>query len=122
MKTKKLKYLFALFVMFVSLQGINAQNRFKVEDGIYIATYGNVTVIENDIKQQTIQIKVQKKSDNVYDIFCENKFVKSVAKTGIKMAIVAALKASGVASWVSPFAGVAADHAYDAVCNYFKDR
>ena len=100
-----------------------SQNRTKVSEGIYVVTYGNVTVIENDNTQQTIQIKVQKKDDSFYDIFCGNKYVKSVAKSALKEGIKYGITyaTGGTLTWLSKtIIDVAVEKAYDAACDYFK--
>lgn len=101
----------------------NAQQRVRVGDGIYVVSYGNVTVIENDNTQQTVQIKIAEKSDNLYDIFCGNKYVKNVTKTALKKGIESVITAStgGTLTWLGKIAvGTVVDIAYDGVCNYFS--
>ena len=99
-----------------------AQNRFKISDGVYIATYGNVSVIENDNTKQSIQIKVEKKDDDLYDIFCNNKYVKSatkrVLKESLNLAITSLTGGSGILTRVAIEVGV--DYIYDSVCEYYK--
>lgn len=112
--------LVSLFMLF-SIDS-EAQNRFKVSDGVYIATYGNVSVIENDNTKQSIQIKVEKKSDDLYDIFCNNKYVKSatkrVLKETINLAITSSTGGAGILTRVAIEVGV--DYIYDSVCEYYK--
>lgn len=112
----------ALIAVIVCAESASAQNRTKVADGIYMVTYGNVTVIENDNTQQTVQIKVQKKSDTMYDILCGDTVVKSVAKTGLKAGLTYAIQTyTTIPAWVSGGAiSWIVDKAYDGACNYFK--
>ncbi len=120
-----MKKFLLLFVAFLAMSlSISAQKRVKVSEGIYIATYGNVSVIENDNTQQTIQIKVAKKSDGMYDIFCNNKYVKTVAKSALKSGIKYAITniSGGALTWLSrTVVDTAVDVAYDKVCEYFAD-
>ena len=120
---KLLMILAALIPLFLFTNTVNAQKRIKVSDGVYLVTYGNVTVLENDNTQQTIQIKVTK-SDNLYDVFCGNQTVKRVTKAVLKNTIKALLtKATLGLSWVG---GIVIDEAvnitYDSVCNYFGEK
>ena len=112
--------LISLFMLF-SIDS-EAQNRFKVSDGVYIATYGNVSVIENNNTKQSIQIKVEKKSDDLYDIFCNNKYVKSatkrILKESINLAITSSTGGAGILTRVAIEVGV--DYIYDSVCEYYK--
>lgn len=45
---KRILLIFALFVAFAS----SAQQRIKVSDGLYLVSYGNTAVIEDDINQK----------------------------------------------------------------------
>ncbi len=120
------RFILLAITTLVALFAINnsyAQKRTKVANGIYIVTYGNVTVIENDNTKQTVQIKVQKKGDSFYDIFCNNKYVKTVAKRALKEGIKAGITyASGATmTWITKLVtDTAVDIAYDAACDYFK--
>lgn len=67
------------FIAIISIHGqASAQQRTQVSDGVYLTTYGNVTVIENGNTQQSFKITVSK-SDTLYDIICGDTIVKSVA-------------------------------------------
>ncbi len=118
-----------LFIAFMAVIAIltsvdaNASSRFEVGDGIYIVSYGDVTVIENDNTQQTVKIKVQQKSDNLYDIFCNNTFVKSVTKGALKVGIKTAITtySGGTLTGVGNIVVDAAVEAvYESVCQYFE--
>lgn len=97
------------------------QQRVEVSEGIYIATYGNVTVIENDNTQQSIQIKVVK-SDNMYDIFCGDTVVKTVTKAGLTEGISAVIQGyTMIPRWVSrAVVGHIVNKVYDGVCDYYR--
>lgn len=102
-------------------QSVCAQQRTKITDGVYLATYGNVTVIENDKTQQSVKIKVVK-SDNMYDILCGDSVVKTVAKTGLTKGISAVIQGyTAIPSWVSDaMVGYIVNKVYDGVCNYYR--
>lgn len=124
MKINNLSATFIFFFIF-SLLGtfsINAQQRVKISDGVYIVTYGNVSVIENDNTQQTIQIKVEKKDDGLYDVLCGNTVVKQVAKSGIRAGIGYAIQTyTSIPKWVTdPIVRHIVDKVYDGVCEYYK--
>lgn len=120
---KFIYFITAVMAMLFTANISNAQQRVRVGDGIYVVSYGNVTVIENDNTQQTVQIKIAEKSDNLYDIFCGNKYVKNVTKTALKKGIESVITAStgGTLTWLGKIAvGTVVDIAYDGVCNYFS--
>ena len=103
----------------------NAQQRTQIADGYYLVNYGNVQVIEDDNRQMSIEVKVEKAGTNnygeqLYNVLCKNTTIKSVAKGGLSAAIKSALTAAGVPipSWVI---GPAVSYIYDAVCNYFGE-
>lgn len=100
---------------------VSAQQRVEVAQGVYLATYGNVTVIENDNTQQSVQIKVVK-SDNMYDILCGNTVVKTVAKAGLTEGITAVIQGyTAIPRWVSrAVVNHIVNKVYDGVCNYYR--
>ncbi|MDE7377554.1 MAG: hypothetical protein K2N13_01150 [Paraprevotella sp.] len=118
--------IFAFVVCFFALanSSMQAQQRTKIKDGVYLVSYGNTFVVEDDINQRSIQLRVDRKQDNsgrpVYDILCGNKLTKAIAQTALKGAIRYALVQTGVAAWVTPYATTIAGLAYDAVCEYYK--
>lgn len=115
------KIIFALIAFLGISIAANAQQRVSVGNGVFIATYGNVTVIENDNTQQTIRIKVAKKSDTLYDILCGDTVVKQVAKEGIKEAIAYVVQTyTTIPRWITKAAiGHIVNKSYDSVCNYY---
>ena len=112
-------------LLFANTTLANAQQRTKIADGYYIVNYGNVSVIEDDNRQMSFEIKVEKAGTNnlgekVYNVFCKNEVVKMVTKWGLKQAIHKSINAAGV-----PVPGyaveVAVDIAYEGACSYFGD-
>lgn len=118
-----MKRLIFLLLACLSMMNIDlfAQNRTKVADGVYLATYGNVTVIENDNTQQSVQIKVVK-SDSMYDILCGNTVVKTVAKVGLVEGITFAVQSyTLIPKWVTKtIVGDIVNKIYDGVCDYYR--
>lgn len=99
-----------------------AQQRTEVSNGIYLVTYGNVTVIENDSIQQSIQIKVQENGDNLYDIICGDTIVKTVAKAALVEGISAVIQGyTAIPRWVSrAVVGHIVNKVYEGVCEYYR--
>lgn len=118
----------AICMLFAISSSASAQNRVKVRDGVYLVSYGNTFVIENDNLQRSepIQVRVEQKKESnglsTYDLFCGNKVTKGIAKTALSGAIATILTSSGVASWVTPFAGYIANSIYDEVCDYYGSK
>ncbi len=118
-----------LMLMMILVAGFgmsaNAQERTKLYDGVYIVSYGNVTVIENDNTQQTIQLSVSQSQNSlgekVYEVACGNSRSKKVVKGGLKAAIDAALKSTGAGGLVSWAVSEAVDYIYDSVCDYYSE-
>lgn len=100
----------------------SAQQRTEVSNGIYIVTYGNVTVIENDNTQQSVQIKVVK-SENMYDILCGDTVVKTVAKAGLTEGISAVIQGyTLIPRWVTrAIVGHIVNKVYEGVCEYYRE-
>lgn len=72
----------------------DAQKRTKISNGLYLVSYGNTYVIEDDNSQQskpfvTITVERRKNSfgQEVYDVLCANKYTKDIAKTALKKAL-----------------------------------
>ena len=115
-----------LCLFFVFPFHANAQERTKIADGYYVVNYGNVSVIEDDNRQMSIEIKVETAAKNnygeqLYNVLCKNDIVKTVAIEGLSAAISAALSAAGVPipSWVlGPLVG----YVYESVCSYYKEE
>lgn len=118
------RFVFSIVVFVATLfcmQNVNAQKRTEITKGVYIVTYGNVSVIENENTQQTVQIKVVK-SDNMYDILCGNTVVKTVTKAGIRKGIAYAIQGyTTIPRWLTEsLVGFVVDKVYDGVCDYYR--
>ena len=123
-----------------------SQERQKISDGVYMVTYGNTTVIEDDIHQQTLQLQVVKSpkgknsaGQQLYDFVCGNKVTKDLTKTTMKRLITTALTSLGtkigassaglaggaagaaIGAIVADYANVIASNLYDSACEYFNE-
>lgn len=118
---KFLTFMIAIIAIIFCAETVSAQQRTQVEAGVYLVTYGNVTVIENDNTQQSIQIKVVK-SDSMYDILCGDTVVKTVAKAGLTEGITAVIQGyTAIPRWVSrAVVGHIVNKIYEGVCDYYK--
>lgn len=118
---KLLSFMVAVIAIVCCAQTADAQQRTEVAKSVYLTTYGNVTVIENDNLQQSIQIRVEK-SDNLYEILCGNTVVKTVAKEALTQGITAVIQANtAIPRWVShAVVKHIVSKIYDGVCNYYR--
>ncbi len=123
---KTLVLLIAMFAVFAA----NAQDRVKIKEGLYLVSYGNTAVIEDDVNQQTIsltitkEIKDYKTGESTYNVVC-GKWSKRVVKDGLKAAIaggIAASGASGGTSIIISAASTLAMYIYDDVCEYYDNK
>lgn len=105
----------------------NAQQRIKVSNGLSLVNYGNVTVIEDDVNQRTISIKVTQegidkaRNEKIYKVVC-GKWTKRVVKDGLKAAIAGGIVASGASGGTSLMiseASTLALYIYEDVCEYY---
>ena len=123
---KKLIIMFlSLFCVTFYMSNAAAQERTKIGDGIYVVSYGSTSWIENDNIGMSFPIKVEEAGKNsygetLYNVLCENKTVKGVAKSGLTAAIKSALTAAGIPipSWAI---GPIVSAVYDGICDYYKD-
>lgn len=120
------KILIAIIASLLFVFNANAQQRTKMADGIYLVSYGNTFVIENEILQrtETLSIKQEKNSfgEEVYEVLCGNSYSKTVAKYALTGAVSAALTASGVGAWATGLAAALTSTIYEEVCDYYGDK
>lgn len=118
---KLLTLIIAVIAVFCCAETASAQSRTKIEEGVYLTTYGNVTVIENDNTQQTVQIRVDKNSDGLYDILCGDTVVKTVAKAALREGISYVVSGyTSIPTWLSrAVVGYVVDKIYDGACSAF---
>lgn len=128
---KKLLLIIAAFML--ALPFVQAQQRTKIIDGVYLVRYGNTAVVEDDINKMTwnLSVTAEEKTDNmgrklgeyVYTFACANKYTKGLTKFALKGAIVSTLTSATVGAGVIT-ADIAATMAliyYDDVCEYYKE-
>ena len=105
----------------------NAQQRIKVSNGLSLVNYGNVTVIEDDVNQRTISIKVTQegidkaRNEKIYKVVW-GKWTKRVVKDGLKAAIAGGIVASGASGGTSLMisgSSTLALYIYEDVCEYY---
>ena len=123
------KVLLVAIALFVVI-AVNAQERTKIKDGLYLVRYGNTAVIEDDENSRTISISVTKEIDDrntgeaTYNVVC-GKWTKRVAKYGLKTAVAAGITFSGATYGASLAVSAAAELAswiYDDVCEYYGEK
>ncbi len=149
MKQKKIVSMIgmlSLLILFGMSNSIYAQSylqRTKIADGLTLIRSGNTFLIESDELGMTYSLNIsrQKTSDNswAYDVLCENKYTKAVAKRYLRDTIENGVVALGtgigfyyggkpgaaagkmVGEKIKKYASDIASIAYDDVCNYFND-
>lgn len=116
----------ALFAIVV----VNAQNRIKVKEGLYLVSYGNTAVIEDEENQCTISISIaqeiidKENGEVVYNVVC-GRWTKRVVKYALKTAVAAGIKEAALTSGASLAVSAAAEIAtwvYDEACDYYGDK
>ena len=122
---KLLMVLSIICLLLASTSIVNAQQRTKIADGYYIVNYGSVSVIEDENRGMSYEIKVEKAGTNnygeqLYNVLCKNEVVKGVAKAGLSRAISSALTGAGIPipSWVT---GPIVSYVYEKVCAYYGE-
>ena len=108
----------------------NAQDRIKIKDDLYLVTYGNTAVIEDDENNRTISISITKEisdrntAETTYNVVC-GKWSKRGVKDGLKVAIAAGIAASGASGGTSLMISAAAtlaNYIYDDACEYYGEK
>lgn len=128
---KRLLLIFAAFLL--ALPFVQAQQRTKIIDGVYLVRYGNTAVVEDDINKMTwnLSVTAEEKTDDmgrklgeyVYTFACANKYTKGLTKFALKGAIVSTLTSAtvGVGAITADIAATMALIYYDDVCAYYKE-
>ena len=128
-----MKKLFTLMVAIFSIlisTNASAQNRIELSKGVYLVSYGNSAVIEDDNNQRSISIQISQEikdrqtGEKIYNVVC-GKWTKRVVKDGLDIAIAAGIAASGASSGSSLIvsaAAKAAKYIYDDVCDYYGEK
>lgn len=124
--------LFILCVLGFSLMNGNlfAQEKTKIQEGLYIVNYGGKYVIEDDVNQRSISIEISQEriddrnNEKMYKIVC-GKWTKRIVKTGLTYAIKEGIKqaaASGGSTLIVSAAGTIAQWIYDDACEYWDKK
>ena len=83
---KRIPLIIVAFLL--TLPFVQAQERTKIVEGVYLVRYGNTAVVEDDINQitWTLSVTAEQKTDNtgrklgeyVYTFACANKYTKGL--------------------------------------------
>lgn len=127
-----MKKLFLITLSILCCLVVNAQQRTKITDGVYLVRYGNTAVVEDDINNRTwnLSVTAEEKKDlqgrstgeMIYELACGNKYTKNLTKWTLNAAIATSLTAVA-GPYGAVTAGVATSIAsvfYEDVCNYFE--
>jgi hypothetical protein len=125
-----MKKVLLLTIALFAVVATNAQERIKIKEGLYLVSYGNTAVIEDDENNRTISISVTKEINDrnseeaTYNVVC-GKWTKRVVKYGLKTAVAAGIKSAGATYGASLAVSAAAELAswiYDDVCEYYGEQ
>ena len=109
---------------------VNAQDKIKVKEGLYLVSYGKTVVIEDDVNQRSISMEIaqegidQRNGERIYSIVC-GKWTKRTVKDGLKAAIAGGIAASGVSGGTSLMicaTATLANYIYDDACEYYGEK
>ena len=99
-------------------------------DGVYLVTYGENVIIEDDIHQQSISMTVsqierdERTNEAIYEVVCGD-WTKTVVNAGLKKAFVAGIAnaiETGGLSLFGSMAALAANEAYKYICDYYGEQ
>ncbi len=125
---RKILLLAVAIFSFCSL-AVNAQQKTKLYDGVYIVNYGGgIYGIENDKAQQCVSISIVKEkidrenNEKMYKVVC-GKWTKRVVKLGIKSAVAYGIaQTAGAGTKIAKAAGIAAEWVYEDFCEYWESK
>lgn len=107
-----------------------AQNKTKIQEGLYIVNYAGTYVIEDEVNQRSISIEVtqeridDRNNEALYKIVC-GKWTKRVVKTGLNYAIKEGIKHAvdtGGSSLMVSAIGSLTQWIYDDACEYWEKK
>lgn len=128
---KRLLLIIAAFLL--AFPFVQAQQRTKIVEGVYLVRFGNTAVVEDDINKMTwnLSVTAEEKTDDmgrklgeyVYTFACANKYTKGLTKFALKGAIVSTLTSAtvGAGAITADIAATMALIYYDDVCEYYKE-
>ena len=125
---RKTVFLFLAFLLTGS--AVLAQQKTKIQDGLYVVNYAGTYVIEDEVNQRSISIEItQERIDNrnnetMYKVVC-GKWTKRVVKTGLNYAIKEGIKhtaTTGGSSLMISAIGTLTQWIYDDACEYWEKK
>ena len=129
-KRKMKKLLLAIVIFLAAFNCATAQERTQIQKDVYLVTYGDKLIIEDDANSRSISIEVSQEITNrqnaekMYKVVC-NKYVKTVTKFALKGAIEEGVRWAastyGISLSVSAIA-LAADLGYEYMCDYLDSK
>ena len=121
---KKLILLICLFGTMAYFNNAMAQQRIQLTKDVAVVSYGNVNVIEDDVAKMSYEIKVTKTDNGLYEVFCNNRFVRKVSKGALTVAITSAVTSAtgGAGALTKVVIGAAVDEIYDRVCEFYGEK
>lgn len=123
------KALLIILAVFGIAAAANAQERIKINDGLYLVSYGNTAVIEDEVNQRTISMTITKEindrnsAEATYNVVC-GKWTRRAVKDSLKTVIAAGIAATAATQGTSAMVSAAATLAmyiYDDVCDYYGE-
>lgn len=126
---KLISFLFIAITCVLFSSNANCQNRIQIKEGLFLVSYGNHAIIEDEIKQQSISVEISQagidKATNrkLYNVAC-GKWSKRVIEGGLNAAIAAGIAASGASGGTSLMVSAAsklASFIYSDACEYYKN-
>lgn len=124
------KFLLAIIVFLSAFGYANAQERTQIQKDVYLVTYGDQLIIEDDANGRSMSVSVYKEysdradAEAMYKVVC-NKYVKTVARWALKGAIAEGVKWAGATYGISLSASaiaLAADLGYEYMCDYLDSK
>lgn len=107
-----------------------AQQRKKICEGVYIVTYGSTYVIEDDVNQISVNMRIAQEriddhnNETMYNVIC-GKWSRRVTSVALGKAIEEGVKyaiPTGGTSLIPAAASAIAKWIYEDACDYWKDH
>lgn len=120
----------SVFTVLLMSNNAFAQQRTKISEGVYVVSYGGTYVIEDDINQISVNMKIQQekidKSNNekMYNVIC-GKWSRRVTSFALAEAIKEGIKyavPTGGSSLIPAAAAAVAKWIYEDACDYWDNH
>lgn len=127
---KRLTLIIIVLTALLMSNNIWAQQRTKIYDGVYVVSYGSTYVIEDDVNQTTVSMKISQEriddrnNETMYNIIC-GKWSRRVTSVALGKAIEEGVKyavPTGGTSLIPAAASAIAKWIYEDACDYWKDH